>query len=423
MSTSRTVYWTQDGWAGLEVGDRIERAGSNQFSSRRVAAGDDLYFVNLFQGEVRLLGALTVGEVIGRKEAERRFGKDIWDADEFAVAAPNSARPFAFRSVPGDIVSRLRFVSGEKEQGVRRNASGGINEQTLRGVRVLTKESAELLETLLEDEVPVATAQFEEALKRVWPILSEKKRRMLRAHFDASDRKITMRELAQVAGYEGWRAANLQYGAVGHEIARITGFPSEEAHAEGRADWTHAIGRHSGSSEANPHESAWEMYPGLVDAMWNLRSLTGVTVRASQPSAIEEDEFGDASETERDELRKARVGQGRFRDDVVRYWSACAVTGCGQPDLLIASHIVPWKDASNQERLDPFNGLLLTPNLDRLFDRGWISFDDAGGLLRSPVLDEDTACAMGIIVGLRIDRLDARHVAYLKRHRALVFRA
>ncbi|CAG4901537.1 HNH endonuclease [Paraburkholderia gardini] len=86
--------------------------------------------------------------------------------------------------------------------------------------------------------------------------------------------------------------------------------------------------------------------------------------------------------TERDQLTKARVGQGRFRADVTARWGrgeACALTGIAIDEMLVASHIKPWRDSSNSERMDPMNGLLLVAHADRLFDRHLMSFKKVGG--------------------------------------------
>lgn len=83
-------------------------------------------------------------------------------------------------------------------------------------------------------------------------------------------------------------------------------------------------------------------------------------------------------ETEREILAKARIGQGKFRADLVTEWGkgeVCALTGLAVPELLIASHIKPWRDSSNRERLDPMNGLLLVAHADKLFDRFLLSFE------------------------------------------------
>ena len=83
--------------------------------------------------------------------------------------------------------------------------------------------------------------------------------------------------------------------------------------------------------------------------------------------------------TERERLQAARIGQGEFRDALMIFWkSTCPVTGVDHAALLRASHIKPWRDASNDERLNPFNGLLLCAHVDTLFDRNLITFDDDG---------------------------------------------
>ena len=81
--------------------------------------------------------------------------------------------------------------------------------------------------------------------------------------------------------------------------------------------------------------------------------------------------------TTRQQVIDARNGQGLYRDRLLAVWGgACAVTGLDEPAFLIASHAKPWKDAADVERLDGENGLPLIPNLDKLFDEGWISFAD-----------------------------------------------
>jgi 5-methylcytosine-specific restriction protein A len=164
------------------------------------------------------------------------------------------------------------------------------------------------------------------------------------------------------------------------------------------------------------------MHPELAAAMGEFISLEGIAVAV--PDSDDTDALiGEASETERIELRKSRIGQGRFRDSVIDYWRACAATGCDEPTLLIASHIVPWRESSNHERLDGFNGLLLIPNLDRLFDKGWISFDDDGRILRSPQLRDSVAGTLGLNDGIQIKNLHPQHREHLVRHRNDVFKA
>ncbi len=128
------------------------------------------------------------------------------------------------------------------------------------------------------------------------------------------------------------------------------------------------------------------------------------------------------TDTEREALIKARVGQSGYRDELLGYWGGCAVTDCCVPMLLRASHIKPWRIASGAERLDPFNGLLLTPNLDLAFDQGLISFDDHGQILLGEDLDPDSARALNITPDLRLRQIDPRHRGYLAWHRDNLFR-
>jgi len=102
--------------------------------------------------------------------------------------------------------------------------------------------------------------------------------------------------------------------------------------------------------------------------------------------------------TEREALVLARRGQGLFRQRVQERETHCRVTQVDRPEHLRASHCKPWRDASHAERLDGENGLLLTPSIDHLFDRGFISFRDDGRLLVSPVAHKGSLARMGVPV-------------------------
>lgn len=93
---------------------------------------------------------------------------------------------------------------------------------------------------------------------------------------------------------------------------------------------------------------------------------------------------GDLNKTARQMLVDARLGQGKFRRAVELLWDeSCSVSGCSVREVLRASHIKPWKPSTDRERLDGHNGLLLTADLDALFDRGLVSFADDGEMLVS----------------------------------------
>jgi len=123
--------------------------------------------------------------------------------------------------------------------------------------------------------------------------------------------------------------------------------------------------------------------------------------------------------TEVERLVRQRVGQQKFREAMLDYWGgACAVTGVGLSEVLRASHAKPWAAcASDAERLDVFNGFLLVANLDALFDRFLITFDDAGALLMSPRLSADNQTRLGLHPHMALRWLSDAHRTYLAWHR------
>ena len=124
------------------------------------------------------------------------------------------------------------------------------------------------------------------------------------------------------------------------------------------------------------------------------------------------------STTEKEVLTKARIGQGKYRKGLLQLWDGvCSVTEYPDPQFLIASHIKPWHAASSLERLDPFNGLLLTPNLDKAFDAGYISFDpkNRGKIIFSTAFLEPQE--LGISDTMKLTHLDSQTAHYLEYHK------
>jgi hypothetical protein len=101
-------------------------------------------------------------------------------------------------------------------------------------------------------------------------------------------------------------------------------------------------------------------------------------------------------ETDREAIIRARRGQGLFKQRVMRIEARCRITGVDNPSYLLASHCKPWRDSSNEERLNGENGLLLTASIDHLFDRGFIGFEDSGNLIISPVAHRPSLRRMGV---------------------------
>jgi hypothetical protein len=121
---------------------------------------------------------------------------------------------------------------------------------------------------------------------------------------------------------------------------------------------------------------------GLVE--WEEHALLKVQADATLP------------ETDRQAIVLARRGQGLFKKRVMAIEHACRISGVNREEHLRASHCKPWRDASNEERLDGENGLLLTPNIDHLFDRGFIAFEDNGQVIVSPVAHRESLIRLGI---------------------------
>ncbi|MEI7676939.1 MAG: helix-turn-helix domain-containing protein [Bacteroidales bacterium] len=125
--------------------------------------------------------------------------------------------------------------------------------------------------------------------------------------------------------------------------------------------------------------------------------------------------------TEKSTLMLARVGQGKFRKQLIEYWNGCSITGFNRFDLLVASHIKPWKDSNNSERIDVYNGLLLLPNYDKLFDRGYINFDRKGKILFSKLISDNDKNTFGLSDNVKLINLEVNHIKYLEFHRENCF--
>jgi len=123
--------------------------------------------------------------------------------------------------------------------------------------------------------------------------------------------------------------------------------------------------------------------------------------------------------TEKEAIVLARRGQGQFRQRVSTIEARCRVTGVSSPEHLRASHCKPWRDSSNDERLDGENGLLLTPSIDHLFDRGFISFEGNGTLIVSPVAHAPSLKLMGVDTDrvVKVGAFTEGQKSYLEYHR------
>lgn len=127
--------------------------------------------------------------------------------------------------------------------------------------------------------------------------------------------------------------------------------------------------------------------------------------------------------TEAERLVLQRVGQNLFRQGLLDYWDGrCAITGLAVPVVLRASHIKPWaRCATDAERLDVYNGLLLAPHLDAAFDCGLLTITDTGEVIVAEALDQAARHVLALDQPLRVEGLLGDHLRYLSWHREHVF--
>ena len=162
-----------------------------------------------------------------------------------------------------------------------------------------------------------------------------------------------------------------------------------------------------GAKESHHRCTAWG-FPGELDT--DLRELSR---RRLLP-------------TEREQLIKARLGQGNFRAGLLKRWgNACAVTGCRGIETIRASHAKPWRASNDRERLSSANGLPLIANLDALFDAGLIGFTDEGNMLVSQVVHKGDFELLSVPRDLQAKHLPltVEEKVFLKYHREYVFEA
>ena len=124
---------------------------------------------------------------------------------------------------------------------------------------------------------------------------------------------------------------------------------------------------------------------------------------------------------ERETFIKARVNQSVFRERLLNKYDCCCLCKVSNPKFLIASHIKPWADSENDEKLDADNGLLLYPNHDALFDSGYISFDENGVIIISEQLGQVDAIFMNVDKNMKIN-LSSKNKKYLEYHRNKIFK-
>ncbi|HXF08431.1 MAG TPA: HNH endonuclease [Candidatus Acidoferrales bacterium] len=251
------------------------------------------------------------------------------------------------------------------------------------------------------DKAPFTVEQYRQAFSKL--NLSDTQMKLLTAHYLMPERTTTARSLANAMGWTSYRSANSHYGGLGTALIETIGEPWPK-------NPEHTVSVYALSKIWHDREWRWQMWPEVAEA------LEYVGLVESGWSQSTDSVLGP---TDREAVIKQRVVQWRFRLSLLQFWEhKCSATGAREASMLIASHIKPWRICTEVERVDPYNGLLLTPNLDRAFDNGYISFADDGRVLIQAGREESLR-DFGIHADLRLRKLDDRHRRYLAEHRRL----
>jgi hypothetical protein len=258
----------------------------------------------------------------------------------------------------------------------------------------------------------ISVERYADVLAELDATITPAQREMLVGHARAPGCTLSMQKLAELGGYSEYVAANLQYGLLGGRVAAALGVSGLENEVQ-------ALCELAPDRDEAGHEQ-WKLRQRVVDAMRELELIppdepvdgAGLAVALSMGEDVR-----DKPPTTREALIQARIGQGAYRRKMLRWWGGCAVTGCTVFEAIVASHVLPWEDSSDEQRLDHWNGLPLVGTLDRLFDRGLISFSDTGAMLLSARLRADDLEKLGLRAGSQLRRTNPPLLAYLREHR------
>lgn len=228
--------------------------------------------------------------------------------------------------------------------------------------------------------------------------------RMLLAHVNAEGKALSAEDLAAAAGMKSHVAANTHYGKFARHLCALLGYEPLESAANSNTRWTYVLATYPNQKNAKG-DHLWILRSEVAQALEEM-GLVRKRISRDPVSDIEAKRqyLETLSEKDRETMIRARLGQGDFRDKLVRFWGGCAVTGCSELRLLIASHVKPWRYCDMYEARDLSNGLLLAPNLDKAFDIGYIGFEDTGEIILSPLFDSDIASDLGISAGMKLQK-------------------
>lgn len=170
------------------------------------------------------------------------------------------------------------------------------------------------------------------------------------------------------------------------------------------------------------HLFYWKLFVDF-DAIWEKQNgpLVFYYGRQSEEETPEKDA---KDRTDTQAVRQARDGQGKYRDQLLEQCRFCPITKIADERLLIASHIKPWAASTDSEKIDPYNGYILSPLYDKLFDRGFITFTESRHVILSDFLSPLTWKQIGLKNNTFIQSLpmDDKRAEYLKFHHKSVFK-
>ncbi len=254
--------------------------------------------------------------------------------------------------------------------------------------------------------------QYLDAMNELGASFTEAQIEMLVGHANTPNQSISTQKLASLAGFTNFSAANLQYGKLGRKFSDFFGVGDLDNQIQALATGAH--------EKDNEGHFQWVMRSPLREALqrkWPDQILDSYSLQATGNDQFA-DEQGHLLPTERAAITQARIGQGAYRRKLLELWDGqCALTGCSVEEVLRASHAKPWKISSNQERLDPYNGLLLAAHVDALFDAGLIGFSDSGKLLLSNQITPEQLHTLGIETSQTLRFVKDQHHKYLAEHR------
>lgn len=169
----------------------------------------------------------------------------------------------------------------------------------------------------------------------------------------------------------------------------------------------------------------WKLFVDF-DAIWQRKSDPLVFTYGKSKDKAEPTKTPNNKKEEENKkiVRQAREGQGKYREQLLEQCHFCPVTMISDERLLIASHIKPWAASNDTEKIYPYNGYMLSPMIDKLFDRGFITFTDS----RHIVLSEFISPYTWKQIGLKNDtfykalQMDDKRIEYLKFHHESVFK-